>query len=410
MSRRDIYYWKCDRPAAFHGTQTRGEVNAKMEQQLREALQHHFDARVVVLSPGTGQGTHLTWNADVDGKSMFVRVENGPEKDGHLAVESAVLDRVRDAGVLTPRVYACDATRSRVPFAWQALERIAAPDLNHWFKQDALEVPRIAFEVGRAVAKWQSMSFEGFGVLYSVGWECRAAGLLNALATPSHDFPTALESVQQRDVLNPSGNLAKDNFDAARSNAPNIPNLQGCHATYADYFHLRLGEHLRFLAARGFLSGGDEIMTEIENHRALLDLPQGCFVHKDLALWNILGTRDQIAAFIDFDDAIIGDPMDDLSLLACFHDAAFLQRAFEGYQSVRALPEHHLRRFWLHLLRNMIVKAVIRVGAGYFDRDDGFFLIGSGSSGASLREMTHSRLALALRGLREGSGLDILSP
>jgi aminoglycoside phosphotransferase (APT) family kinase protein len=139
-------------------------------------------------------------------------------------------------------------------------------------------------------------------------------------------------------------------------------------------------------------------------------LPQGCLVHKDLALWNILGTEREIHDFIDFDDSIAGDPVDDLSLLACFHDAAFLRRAFEGYESVRGLPEHHLRRFWLHLLRNMIVKAVIRVGAGYFDRDDGFFLIGSGSSGASLREITLSRLATALRGLREGSGLDILSP
>ena len=102
--------------------------------------------------------------------------------------------------------------------------------------------------------------------------------------------------------------------------------------------------------------------------------------------------------------------MDDLALLACFHDVTFLQSAFDGYQSIRALPSEHLRRFWLHLLRNMIVKAVIRVGAGYFERDDGFFLIGSGSSGSNLREMTHSRIALALQGLREGSGLDILPP
>jgi fructosamine-3-kinase len=142
----------------------------------------------------------------------------------------------------------------------------------------------------------------------------------------------------------------------------------------------------------------------------LLDLAPGCLVHKDLALWNILGTKSQIYDFIDFDDSIAGDVMDDLSLLACFHDAAFLRRVFEGYQSMRQLPQDHLRRFWLHLLRNMIVKAVIRVGAGYFDRNDGFFLIGSGSSGASLREITLSKLATALRGLREGSGLDILSP
>ena len=354
MSRRDIYYWKCDRPAAFHGTQTRGEADANLASQLERELQSHFETKNVVLSPGAGQGNHLTWNAEVDGKALFVRVENGPEKDGHLAIESALLDRVRGAGVVTPKVFGCDATRSRVPFAWQALERIEAPDLNQWFKQGTLEAPKIAFEIGVAVAKWQAITFEGFGVLDE--------------------------------------------------------KLRGYRASYADYFHLRLDEHLRFLMERGFLANADEIREEIENHRALLELPQGCLVHKDLALWNILGARDQIAAFIDFDDAISGDPMDDLSLLACFHDTAFLHRAFEGYQSVRALPEHHLRRFWLHLLRNMIVKAVIRVGAGYFDRDDGFFLIGSGSSGASLREMTLSKLSTALRGLREGSGLDILSP
>ena len=354
MSRRDIYYWKCDRPAAFHGTQTRGEFDVEMEQQLREALRHQLHAKSVELSPGVGQGNHLTWNAEVDGLPMFIRVENGPEKDGQLAIESALLDRVREAGVLTPKVLACDATRSRVPFAWQALERITAPDLNHWFKQGTLEVPIIAFEIGRAVAKWQTITFEGFGVLDE--------------------------------------------------------SMQGYRTSYADYFHLRLDEHLHFLVTRGFLSTADEILTEIENHRALLELPQGCLVHKDLALWNILGTRDQIAAFIDFDDAISGDPMDDLSLLACFHDTAFLQRAFEGYQTIRPLPKDHLRRFWLHLLRNMIVKSVIRVGAGYFDRDDGFFLIGSDSSGASLRDMTLSRLSLALRGLRQGSSLDILSP
>lgn len=352
MNRRDIYYWKCDRPAAFHGTQTRGEADAQLSRELEKELCRHFDTSNVVLSLGAGQGNHVTWNAEVDGKPLFIRVENGPENDAHLAVESALLDRVRAAGVATPRVLGCDASRSRVPFAWQALERISAPDLNHWFKKGTLEVSKVAFEIGAAVAKWQEITFEGFGVLDE--------------------------------------------------------HLRGFRTSYADYFHLRLDEHLRFLTARGFLKNADDIHAEIETHRGLLDLPHGCLVHKDLALWNILGTRDQIAAFIDFDDSIAGDPMDDLSLLACFHDAAFLQGAFEGYESVRVLPQEHMRRFWLHLLRNMIVKAVIRVGAGYFDRDDGFFLIGSGSSGATLRETTLSKLAMALQGLREGRGLDIL--
>lgn len=351
MSRRDIYYWKCDRPAAFHGTQTRGEPDAEIERQLGEALRRHFVTQVVELHTGIGQGNHLTWTAKVAGQSMFIRVENGPEKDGQLAVESALLGRVSAVGVTTPRVYACDATRSRVPFAWQALERISAPDLNHWFKQGRLDVPRIAFGIGATVAQWQQITLPGYGILDE--------------------------------------------------------SIKGYHTTYSDYFHLRLDQHLTFLVTRGFLtqSQSSEILAEIENHRALLQLDTGCFVHKDLALWNILGSESEIAAFIDFDDAISGDPMDDLSLLACFHDEAFLHRAFEGYQTIRTLPENHLRRFWLHLLRNMIVKSVIRVGAGYFDRDDGFFLISSGASGQSLRDFTLKKLFHALHSLRVGAAL-----
>ena len=387
MSRRDIYYWKCDRPAAFHGTQSRGEADAEITRELESELRRHFDTQNVVLSPGSGQGNHLTWNAEVDEKPLFIRVENGPEKDAHLAVESTVLDRVRAVGVVTPQVFGCDASRSRVSFAWQALERIAAPDLNQWFKQGELEVTKIAFEIGAAVARWQEITFEGFGVLEWSAQPERSEGSQPQAARRASETRQSSVRHEGRETPEPHRGLC------------------GPHLRYADYFHLRLDEHLTFLTSRSFLTNADDIRAEIENHRALLELSPGCLVHKDLALWNILGTHEEIAAFIDFDDSIAGDPMDDLSLLACFHDAAFLQRAFEGYQSVRRLPEGHLRRFWLHLLRNMIVKAVIRVGAGYFERDGGFFL---NSPGTNLRQVTLSKLATALRGLREGSGLDIL--
>ena len=356
MSRRDIYYWKCDRPAAFHGTQTRDDA-AALEAPLRETLCAHFGTVQVVLSPGVGQGNHLTWNADVDGQPLFIRVENGPEQDGQLAVESVLLDRVRALGVRTPRVFGVDASRSRVPFAWQALEGINAPDLNHWHKRGTLDVPRIAFDIGVSVATWQGLTFPGFGPLYG---------------------------------------------DTA---------LQGWHARYADYHWLQLQRHLDFLVARQFLTDeqGRELLAAIQDHGDLLHLDTGVFVHKDLALWNVLGSATQIAAFIDFDDAISGDAMDDLSLLACFHHTAFVQHAFAGYQSLRPLPSDAMPRFWLHLMRNMIVKSVIRVGAGYFERDSGFFLIGANASGASLREFTLARLMTALQGLRNASPLDLLS-
>lgn len=361
MSRCDIHYWKCDRPAAFHGTQERGGSDTGIEHQLREALQNRFATPHIELESVTSQGNHLTWNAIANDLPMFVRVENGPEQDDHLELESALIDQVRTTGVPTPKIHGVDVTRSRVPFAWQALEKIAHPDLNHWYKQGELNAPGIAFDIGAAVACWQSIHPHGYGPFDSKQWR-------------------------------------EDH------------RLCGYHADYADYFCLRLDQHLNFLIKHDFLSSHEcaAITAIIEKHRHLLKLEGGCFVHKDLALWNILGSKNRITAFIDFDDAISGDPMDDLSLLACFHDAAFLTRAFEGYQSIRPLPEEYRRRFWLHLLRNMIVKAVIRVGAGYFERTDGFFLIAAGNSGAGLRQATHERLALALHGLNTNADITIL--
>jgi hypothetical protein len=57
----------------------------------------------------------------------------------------------------------------------------------------------------------------------------------------------------------------------------------------------------------------------------------------------------------------------------------------------------------------MVWKAVIRVGAGYFERTSGFFLVGSGSSGTDLPTFTLARLDTALRGLRTDADPGTLS-
>lgn len=344
--RRDIYYWKCDRPAAFHGTHERVRDDAFIVSALSEAVRKAFPRSTVTLRPAASQGNHLTFVATIDGQERFVRVEDGPEADDYLEVESRVMTAVRGLGVRVPEILAVDASRKAVPFAWQVMEKVPFPDLNQHYKAGALDLPAIAEKIGAAVATWQGLPVCGFG--------------------------------------------------------PFSSGIAGFHSSYADYFHLHLDRHLRFLEDSGFLSNHEmQAMQEaVARHQSLLDLQQGCLVHKDLALWNILGSETDIAAFIDFDDTISGDPMDDLSLLACFHEPAVIERALAGYASVRPLPDHHERRLALHLLRNMIVKAVIRVGAGYFDRSSSFFLIASGGNGADLRTFTKERLATALQALQ----------
>lgn len=365
MSRPDIHYWKCDRPAAFHGTEERpdggGSGDEPLKAQIREALRTSFGASRIELSPAASQGIHRTWLAKIDGQETFVRLDDSPDGEDRLEMESAVLGEIAKTGVPVPRVLACDASRTRSPFAWQALERIPQPDLNHWWKNGSLATAAIAREIGAAVATWQDVPVDGYGPFHLGAWRQRAV-------------------------------------------------LRGFHVRYADYFQLNLARHLRFLVEGRFLSDAEAaaIASLVSSHATALGGFTPCLVHKDLALWNVLGEAGRVAAFIDFDDAIGGDPTDDLSLLACFHDGEFLGSAISGYETVRPLPDRFATRFWLHLLRNLVVKAVIRVGAGYFGRDGGFFLVSGGQTGEDLRRFTLERIALAKEGLAKSSPVSLL--
>ena len=358
--RSTIYYWKCDRPAAFHGTSENFE-RGKYENLVMDIIKKCFPGKQTSLRPSSGQGNHITWLAAVDNTQLFVRVEDGPEHDDYIEVESRILDEVRKLGIPAPRVFGVDASRKSVPFAWQIQEHIPFSDLNCLLKAGSLDLRDVAGRIGTAVARWQAIQPRGFG------------------------------------PFNP-GILRRED------------RLEGFHQKYKDYFFLNLDRHLQFLVEHKFLpaSRADEIKAVVESNGDLLNLKQGCLVHKDLALWNILGDGKEMAAFIDWDDAISGDPMDDISLLGCFHDGTVLRSVLDGYAGVRSLPDNYMRRFWLHLLRNMLVKAVIRVGAGYFERTDTFFLIGAGASGTDLEKMTRARIDIAVRGLTEDLDLSAL--
>lgn len=353
--RSQIYYWKCDRPAAFFGTQQReNSSHSELETALEKAFSRRFPNAKLSITPSLGQGNHLTFVACIDEIERFIRIEDGPERDDYMDVESHILGIVHLAGVPTPKCYAVDASRFETRFAWQVLERIPYRDLNYLYKENRLRLEKIAAQIGLYIARWQSIQPEQFG------------------------------------PFNPEI-LRKEN------------RLQGFHSSYQNYFNLHLHRHVEFLVESRFLTKaeGIEILQAMESYHSLLSIQQGCLVHKDLALWNILGDEQTISAVIDWDDAISGDAMDDLSLLGCFHGGTFLRGVLEGYASERALPDDYRERFWLHLLRNMLVKAVIRVGAGYFDRKDSFFLLNTAQSGNDLRHFTLRRLKLALRGLKE---------
>ena len=85
--RTDIYYWKCDRRDALHGTSGRAADPTRLEEALGRALEVRFGHSVAGLAPASGQGNHRTFTAMLDGRRMFVRVEDGEDGDDYFAVD-----------------------------------------------------------------------------------------------------------------------------------------------------------------------------------------------------------------------------------------------------------------------------------------------------------------------------------
>ena len=361
MDRTGIYYWKCDRMDAFHGTSDYEKDSSSLEASLGVALKERFGESVSDLATASGQGNHRTFTATYGARKVFIRTEDGPEHDDYFAVEAAVTRRVSALGVPVPETLAYDCSRSR-GFAWQMLPYIPFGDLNALAKAGRVEWGGIAPEIGRAIAHWQEISAEGYGP-----------------------------------------------FSAETASATG--ELRTLHRTYEGYYRLNLDRHLGFLVRSGFLGepAAARIASAIDANSKYLGKRRGVLVHKDLAAWNILGTGTEVKSFIDWDDCIIGDEMDDLSLMGVTADGAVAKMVVEGYRVIRGLPPDAAPRFWLCWLRNMIFKSVIRVGAGYFRKSgDAFFLIGEGGDGTSLEETTRRKIEQGLSALEKGLDLDAI--
>lgn len=358
--RRHIYYWKSDRTHASENTRsTAGTSMSEIATQVSSYLNRFFRQGPISIEPAHGQGNHITFVAKYAEGDYFIRLENGPEGDNYMAVESAVMSLVKEQRIPCPIIHLTDVSRTAVPFAIQVMELISARDLNEHSRNGRMDAKYMAREIGGYIAQWQAITPGNFG-LFDV------------------------------EAYTTSGQLV------------------GYHAHYRDYYYLNLDKHLDYLVKKSFLTPAkqQQILTLVRNHEALLNLNKGCLVHKDLAFWNILGDDQRINAFIDWADAISGDPVDDLSLLACFHPGDIVLSAIGGYAQLRPLPEHFEKRFWLHLLRNMIFKAVIRVRGNYFDMPGDFFMNNGNTN--NLKRFTLARIDSACEGLSDNKEISDL--
>ncbi len=94
-------------------------------------------------------------------------------------------------------------------------------------------------------------------------------------------------------------------------------------------------------------------------------------LHGDLSYDNILidSATGDLKSVIDWEDAVLGDPIFELAGLATFHPESRHSAFLDTYYAGRTRPDDFEHRFWVYYLRIALAKAVHRHRFGYVAPD-----------------------------------------
>jgi Ser/Thr protein kinase RdoA (MazF antagonist) len=148
------------------------------------------------------------------------------------------------------------------------------------------------------------------------------------------------------------------------------PRLRGLSPGWNDYLRLRLDEHLRRCVGQGAMTDDESwrALAHFESQRADLASSPSALLHGDPGSHNFIVENEEIVAVIDWEDALLGDPLFDLASLCTFHPERRHAAIIAGYGVELAVGTAPWNRFWLYFLRIALAKTVHRFRFGYTDR------------------------------------------
>ena len=136
------------------------------------------------------------------------------------------------------------------------------------------------------------------------------------------------------------------------------------------YVGLRLDEHLRACEDASAIDASERarITAQFEAAGPALRSQPSALLHGDPGSHNFIVEGESIRGVIDWEDALLGDPLFDLASLCTFHPERRHRAIWDAY-GVGFVPGHDAwRRFWLYFLRIALARTVHRARFGYGER------------------------------------------
>jgi len=308
------FYPKAD--AAIVGASSPGAANARPEAGV--VLEACRSAGMVVsgLEPLVPGGTlhALFRGVRADGQGIVVKCGLVESTRASLAIEadlSAVL-----VGVAVPhaRVLAADATGTHVPFPFTIMQEVGGEPLTV-LDNDETRLEEAIEPYASALRATHGIGGSGFGLLMGI----------------ESSVPWAASS------------------------------------QWWDYVRSRVDDHCSILLGSGVITGDQrESITSIFE-RAPVGLATAAaprLLHGDCGMHNVMYRDPRTIALIDWEDALLGDPLFEVAQWATFQPRRRWDAFFRSYFGHHWTPG---TLFWTYFLRIALAKQVVRSRFGYKD-------------------------------------------
>ncbi len=329
--RKTIFYAKTD--VADLGDictglkQTRAVESEHYRSFVAYIAQERLGLHNISISPLLGAGTfRLLYQVEhSSGAPLIVRVNRVPEfsRAWDFLIESRIYPLLHKHGLGAPTIIDVDVSRSAVDIDYQVMTKVSGSTLKSFENAQTQYMPPCLLRaIGAYLARVHTITFSGYG-------------------------PLSITSLLVSDQM-----------------------PYGLHASWADYIMLRLDEHVELCQKINAITSSEaaDILSVLTTYQHMFyDVPTS-LLHGDVGNQNCLSDDgERITALVDWEDAMVGDPVFEIAFWGTFFRDSMLATFLEGYTTVRSLPADFECRYWIYYLRSALSKTVHRFRFGYAD-------------------------------------------
>lgn len=329
LARRQSFYLKTD-IVADDGALQQLPVSNRVEAARRSAelgavVARELGVPAVAIMPLDQQGTfHLVHSCRLpDGNTLIVRSSLPVlfNADTSFYADQFIQEALPGAGLPGVAVQAVDCSASQLPYAWMVMDKAAGVSMAA-LSDAVLDAPMTMQQLGQAMAQLHGQARgKGYGPV-----DCAA------LAAGS--------------------------------------DLSGVHVAWTDFAFCRWEEHCRSAVAAQLLqaSEADVAWAFLREWETAMAVTEGALLHGDPGNPNFFMQDGRISALLDWEDAVIGDPLYDVAFWASFHPRRRWPGFFAGYGSAPVAGSAAAIRFAFYFLRITLAKVLHRQRFGYRDQ------------------------------------------